>query len=104
MSRRRQESWRDVGVRPPAGVVERRILVGREPRSRAAIVFSSPLVYDLPQTTALRAVAEVLQTRLREALSEALAGTSYDPGAPCPTTGPLIRDSRNTRTSSRPVS
>jgi len=74
-SAHRQESWRDVGVRFPATIVDRKVQRGTEPRSRVAIVFGGAMPYDPAHTTALRAMAEVLQTRLRETLREALGGT-----------------------------
>ena len=37
----RKESWRDVGVRPPTGVVSRTVLRGTEPKSQTALVFTS---------------------------------------------------------------
>ena len=72
---RRRESWKDVGIRPPAGVVERRVEKGTEQKSRAVLVFTGPMRYDTTQTATLRAMTEVLQTRLRDALREDLAGT-----------------------------
>ena len=68
------ESWKDVGIRPPAGVVERRVEKGTEQKSRAVLVFTGPMRYDTTQTATLRAMAEVLQTRLRDALREDLGG------------------------------
>jgi zinc protease len=74
-STRRPETWRDVGIRAPAGIVEKRVAKGIEPRSRTSIVFTGPMPYDLEHTAALRAAADVLQTRLRNALREALSAT-----------------------------
>ena len=72
---RRQESWRDVGIRSPAGVVERAVEKGTEQKSRAVLVFTGPMRYDPAQAATLRAMTEVLQTRLRYALREELGGT-----------------------------
>ncbi len=72
---RRRESWKDVGIRPPAGVVERRVEKGTEQKSRAVLVFTGPMRYDTTQAATLRAMTEVLQIRLRYALREDLAGT-----------------------------
>jgi zinc protease len=74
-SLRRKESWKDVGVRQPTGIVERRVEKGIEPKSRAAIVFSGPFVFDQSQRVAIRAMSEILQTRLLEIVREELGGT-----------------------------
>ncbi len=76
----RKETWRDVGIEPPAGVVTRRVEKGLEPQSQAAIVFSGPFEYTSVERNALRAMASILQTRLRETLREDLGGT-YSVGA-----------------------
>ena len=71
----RKESWKDVGVRTPAGIVEKQVEKGIEPKSQAAIVFSGPFEYDQTHRVAIRAMAEVLQTRLLETIREELGGT-----------------------------
>ena len=43
---RRKETWKDVGVRPPTGVIEKKVEKGIEPKSQAAIVFTGPFEYD----------------------------------------------------------
>jgi len=71
----RKEAWKDVGVRTPAGIVEKKIEKGIEPKSEAAIVFSGPFEWDQTHRVAIRAMAEVLQTRLLEIIREELGGT-----------------------------
>ncbi|OFW11660.1 MAG: hypothetical protein A3H96_03070 [Acidobacteria bacterium RIFCSPLOWO2_02_FULL_67_36] len=71
----RRETWKDVGIRPPRGVVAKRVEKGLEPKSRAAVVFTGEFKDDLMQRIAARAMADVLQTRLRERLREELGGT-----------------------------
>jgi zinc protease len=71
----RTETWRDVGVTHPDGIVTRRVEKGLEPQSRAAIVFAGPMEYTRVERNALRAMASILQTRLRETLREDLGGT-----------------------------
>ena len=71
----RKESWKDVGVTSPTGIVEKRVEKGIEPKSRAAIVFSGPFVFDQSRRVALRAMSEILQTRLLELIREELGGT-----------------------------
>jgi zinc protease len=69
------ESWRDPGIRAPAGVVERRVARGTDPKSRTAIAFAGPHAPEPSRGLALRAAGEVLQTRLLSVLREELGGT-----------------------------
>lgn len=71
----RKETWRDPGIEPARGVVERRVTKGLEPKGRVALAFVSPFAYGPEHGVALRAMGEVLQTRLRDVLREALGGT-----------------------------
>ena len=71
----RRESWKDIGVRTPTSVIAKRVEKGIEPKSLSAIVFSGPFEFDQPHRVAIRAVTQVLQTRLRETIREALSGT-----------------------------
>jgi zinc protease len=80
---RRNETWKDVGIRPPAGRLEKTVKKGIEPKSRAAVVFSGPFRYDRDHRVAIRAMSMVLETRLREVMREDLGGTygvSVSPG------------------------
>jgi zinc protease len=71
----RREAFRDRGVRPPAGVVKRTVRRGLEPKGRTEVVFAGPAEFTRGGTVALRALAEVMQIRLRDRLREDLAGT-----------------------------
>ncbi|HSO74181.1 MAG TPA: insulinase family protein, partial [Blastocatellia bacterium] len=72
---RRKESWKDVGARTATGVIEKKVEKGIEPKSLNAIVFSGPFEYDQTQRVAIRAMADVLQTKLLETIREELGGT-----------------------------
>ncbi|MDX6383171.1 MAG: zinc protease [Blastocatellia bacterium] len=72
---RRKETWKDVGVRPPANIVEKRVEKGIEPKSESAIVFTGPFQYNQEQRVAIRAMSEILGRRLLETLREELGGT-----------------------------
>ncbi|HEU4388392.1 MAG TPA: insulinase family protein [Blastocatellia bacterium] len=72
---RRKETWKDVGARPATGVVEKKVEKGIEPKSESAIVFSGPFEWDQTQRVAIRAMSEVLETRLLETIREELGGT-----------------------------
>ena len=75
----RKESWKDLGIEPPAGVVTKVVSKGLEPKSQTAIVFTGPFQYDRAHRNALRAMALVLETRLRDKLREDL-GATYSVG------------------------
>jgi zinc protease len=71
----RRETWRDTGVRPPTGVVQRVVRKGTEPKARTALVFTGPFEYTRQNRYYLSALAELLNIKLREALRENLGGT-----------------------------
>ena len=74
-STRKTENWRDTGVRPPTGVVERVVKKGTEPKARTALIFTGPFEYTRQNRYYLSALAELLNIKLREALRENLGGT-----------------------------
>jgi len=76
-STRRKETWKDVGVRTPDGIVTRDVRRGTEPKARTAIVFNGPFEWNRQNRYALASLAEVLRMRLRDVLREELGGT-YD--------------------------
>jgi zinc protease len=71
----RNETWKNVGITPPKGVVEKTVRKGIEPKSQADIVFTGAFTFDSPHEVALDALGLVLETRLRQTLREALSGT-----------------------------
>ena len=72
----RVEAWRDVGVEPPRGIIEKKVYRGVEPQSQSVIAFSGPFDYDgWRNNFELAAMAQVLQIKLREVLREDLGGT-----------------------------
>ena len=71
----RTESAKDVGIRPPAGVVEREVRKGIEPKSQVSIVFTGTFENDEVHRITLRAMAEMLSGNLHRTLREELGGT-----------------------------
>ncbi len=71
----REESFRDVGMRTPEGVVEKSVFKGVEPQSQVAIVFSGETDWSMEERRRLSMMKSVLDTRLREILREDLGGT-----------------------------
>jgi zinc protease len=79
----RKETWKDVGARLPTGVITKTVEKGIEPKSQTAILFTGPFDYTQEQRVAIRAMTEILQTRLLETIREDLGGTysiSASPG------------------------
>ena len=71
----RRETWRDVGMVPPPGVVRREVRRGVEPKAETQLVFHGPAEYSFEQRYAIAALSQVLDVRLRESLREELGGT-----------------------------
>jgi zinc protease len=69
------EAWRDPGIAPPTGVVDKTIEKGIAPKSEVAIVFSGPFESDDAHRLALRAMILVLQSRLLNTIRQELGGT-----------------------------
>jgi len=70
-----KETWRDLGIAPPTGVVERTVEMGIAPKSQVAIVFSGPFEYDDQHVLALRTMTLLLQSRLLDVIRQELGGT-----------------------------
>ena len=78
------QAWRDLGIVPPAGVVEKTVEMGIAPKSQVAIVFSGPFEYDDQHVLALRTMTLLLQSRLLDVIRQELGGTysiTASPGA-----------------------
>ena len=71
----RNESAKDVGIRLPAGIIEREVRKGIEPRSQVSSVFSGTVQNDEMHRLTLRAMAEMLSGNLHRTLREELGGT-----------------------------
>jgi zinc protease len=71
----REETWRDVGIEPPTGVIEKVVNRGVEPKSQTRIVFTGDTEWTQEGSAALSALGDVLSIKLRERLREDLGGT-----------------------------
>jgi zinc protease len=79
-----RETWRDLGITAPTGVIEKTIEMGIAPKSQVAIVFSGPFEYDDSHKLALRTMGLLLQSRLFDSIRQELGGTysiTASPGA-----------------------
>jgi len=70
-----RETWRDLGIGPPASIVEKTIQQGIAPKSQVAIVFSGPFEFDPQHQLALRTMTMLLQSRLFDTIRQELGGT-----------------------------
>jgi zinc protease len=71
----RNETWKNVGMTYAKGVVKKTVLKGIEPKSQAGIVFTGPFQYDAAHRVVMRALGDIVQTRLRDLVREELGGT-----------------------------
>jgi zinc protease len=72
---RSKETWRDLGITPPVGVVQKTVEKGIAPKSQVAIVFSGGFSYSDANLLAMKTMTQVLQGRLFEAIRQQLGGT-----------------------------
>ena len=71
----RNEKARDVGIRPPTGVVERTVRRGVEAKAQTQLVFTGSCEYSYENRIVMDALRDLLDIRLREALREDKGGT-----------------------------
>jgi len=71
----REDRWVDLDIDPPPGRIERTVRKGVEPQSQTRIAFTGPFDYTAENRIRMRALASVLEGRLRERLREDLGGT-----------------------------
>lgn len=71
----RKESPRDIGLRPPKGVIDLVVRKGVESKSTTQIVFTGPLVYTSVNRLAMGLMVDILEVRLRDILREDMGGT-----------------------------
>jgi len=70
-----RETWRDLGITAPRGVIEQTVRKGIAPKAEVSIVFSGPFSYDDGNKLALRTMVMLLQSRLSDTLREELGAT-----------------------------
>jgi zinc protease len=75
-SKGRTETWRDLGIRPPKGAVERTVRKGTEPKGRVAIVFTGPWEPGPLNEYRFETMAGFLRIRLKEVLAGDPGGAS----------------------------
>lgn len=70
-----REQWRDLGIRPPPGIVERVVRKGMEPKARTLVIFTGESDYNPEVRYALRSLGDLLEIILLDKLREALGST-----------------------------
>jgi zinc protease len=71
----RKEAGRDVGIRPPSGVVEKEVTKGNTPKSEVGVVFTGPFENNERNRIIIRAMSNTLGGNLQRVLREDLGGT-----------------------------
>jgi len=71
----RNETWKDVGIRPPEGVIEKTVRKGIESKGHVALIFTGPYQWTRENNYTISSMVSVLQIKMREVLRESLGGT-----------------------------
>ncbi|HWP70649.1 MAG TPA: insulinase family protein [Gemmatimonadaceae bacterium] len=71
----RKETFKDVGMNAPGGVIEKTVRKGVEPKAQTLAIFTGETTFDPASRYAMRSLAELLEMKLLENLREALGGT-----------------------------
>jgi len=71
----RGETWRDTGIDPVRGVVEKVVEKGLEPQGRVRLVFSGPFAWNPTQRVLLNVLGKILEGQLGAVLREDQSGT-----------------------------
>jgi zinc protease len=69
------ETWMDLKIFPPKGIVEKKVIKGVEPKSLVNIVFSGDYNWNTQNNYDFHSMLEVLKIKLREILREDKSGT-----------------------------
>ncbi len=70
----KKETYKDLGIRPPVGMVKKEINKGSDPKSMVAMVFNTPAAYSAKEALSLSSLAEVMNIKLIEQLREEKGG------------------------------
>ena len=71
------DQWKDLGIRKPAGVVNKTVIKGTEPKSIQYILFHGNIDYNTKDLIELDALAKILTTRLLESIREDQSSVYY---------------------------
>ncbi|MEI2737835.1 MAG: insulinase family protein [Chitinophagaceae bacterium] len=69
-----KETFKDLGIRPPSGKIDKVVTKGADPKSLVYLVFTGPAAYNPKEAYALRSLGEVMDIKLIEQLREEKGG------------------------------
>jgi zinc protease len=76
----RKETWKDLGVKPPKGVITKKVYKGMDKKSSVMIALTGPFEYTRENRNKMQAMGEVFNILLRESIREEKGGV-YGIGA-----------------------
>lgn len=68
------ETWKDLGMRAPSGMIEKTVKKGVEPKSSVVLRYSMPFEYTRSNRNEVNALMKLVNIRLREVLREDKSG------------------------------
>ena len=71
----RVETWKDIGMNPPVGIVENSVHKGMEPKSMVHITFTGSFEWNPENRHILESLKNVMEIKLREVMREDMGGT-----------------------------
>lgn len=74
-SLKRNESWRDLKMDPPAGVIKKEIFKGEEAKSSTMITFTGKFDWNRQNRYDILSLVDLMRIKLREVLREDMGGT-----------------------------
>jgi zinc protease len=74
----RKETWKDVGLRQPTGVIDKVVRRGTEPKASTFVSFTGPMDYTDQSRFDLLALTELVRIKIIEVMREKMGGT-YSP-------------------------
>jgi len=74
---KRTETWKDIGMRYPQGIIMKEVYKGIEPKATVSMNYTGDAEWTRENNYILRSLSSVLDIKLREVLREAKSGT-YD--------------------------
>lgn len=73
----RVETWRDLGIRPPTGVVKKIVRRGIEQQAEVEVYFNGPVEWSRENQWTLEAMGRILGKKLREVVREDMSATYH---------------------------
>jgi zinc protease len=71
----REETWKDVGITTPKGVIEKIVYKGIEDKGKVTMVFTGPYQWSRENNYELNSMLDMLEIKLREVIREDKSGT-----------------------------